>query len=587
MNRLFKAPLYGAACLVLSVLAVPFLGAGVAHAAGPDPQGTIYVADYGASAIDVFPPGTNGNVAPERVISGPNTGIDGPADVKVDSAGDVFVSNFNSDTITEYAPQASGDTTPTCTISGPNTGLDENDDMSLEADGTLIVGNFDAVGGSGSVVVFSPGACGDAAPVETIEGPNTGLNVVDGVGTDASGTIYADSTDDSSIQVFPAGANGNVAPSYSISGSNTGLDAPDDVIVGFDGQLYVTNGGNSVTVYAPGASGNATPVQDISGSNTGFVDVDDLGVDTSENIYVADFEAADVPIFAAGSTGNVAPEATIGGSLTGFVTPEGVVVAGPPQTSSATLTTQASASSISLGQSTFDTATLAGGTSPTGSMVFKLFGPNDATCSAAPAYTSPSQPVTGDGAYPSPSFAPTATGTYYWQALYSGDSNNAAITTPCGVPAETVTVTSTCDTGPWPSQVNGVPTVNPNEARGFYIGVDPDNGQWTLENTHMQSEPRDFYYFDATITTDGTFSGVTPIMLENHDSITVSPDQHTLTYLSQDGGSIDGVSFTPTCGSMITFSLTIKEAPALTRQIYLGVPATHPSTNPVTFTRSS
>jgi hypothetical protein len=88
-----------------------------------------------------------------------------------------------------------------------------------------------------------------------------------------------------------------------------------------------------------------------------------------------------------------------------------------------------------------DTATLAGGTvSPTGSIVFKLFGPNDATCSKAPAYTSPGQDVDGDGNYPSPMFTPTAVGTYYWQALYSGDKNNSPQTTACGDPAETVTV---------------------------------------------------------------------------------------------------------------------------------------------------
>jgi hypothetical protein len=35
---------------------------------------------------------------------------------------------------------------------------------------------------------------------------------------------------------------------------------------------------------------------------------------------------------------------------------------------------------------------------------------------------------------------PTATGTYSWVALYSGDTNNAPVSTACGDPAETVTV---------------------------------------------------------------------------------------------------------------------------------------------------
>jgi hypothetical protein len=315
-----------------------------------------------------------------------------------------------------------------------------------------------------------------------------------------------------------------------------------------------------------------------------------LGVDTSGNIYVADYEAADVPIFASGATGNVAPEAVIGGSMTGFEDPEGVVVAGPPGSSSATLSTSASASSISLGDSTSDTAKLAGGTSPTGSMVFKLFGPNDSTCSAAPAYTSPAQAVDGDGAYPSPSFVPTAIGTYYWQALYSGDSKNAAITTACDVPAETVTVTSTsCASGPWPKPVRGVPTVTRDEPRGYYIGVNGANGQWTLEVTHTTHDPRQIVNFDGDIVTNGTFTGVAPIgKFYSKDHYTVSRNQHVITFSLYTGGEVKGLNFTPSCGTTITLHLNIHGFPnAPTDEIYLGVPATHPKTNPMTFTRKS
>ena len=148
MRRIKTTSLYLAICLLISMVIVPVLGTQAASAAGPDPQGTIYVADYGSNAIDVFAPGSNGNVAPERVIEGADTGINGPGDVKVDSDGDVWVSNFAAgdgigNSITEYAPGASGDTTPICTISGSNTGLYANDDMSIEPDGTLVVGNIE------------------------------------------------------------------------------------------------------------------------------------------------------------------------------------------------------------------------------------------------------------------------------------------------------------------------------------------------------------------------------------------------------------------------------------------------------------
>jgi sugar lactone lactonase YvrE len=415
---------------------------GRAAAAGADPAGTIYVSDYGTSTIDVFAPGATGNVAPIRTISGGLTGIDGPGDVKVSSAGDIYISNFNSDSITEYAPGASGNVAPTCTISGSNTGLDGNDDMSLASDGTLYVGND----GSSTVVVFAPGACGNVTPLRTIAGALTGLNDADGVGADAAGTIYAASSYDGVVQIFAPGANGNVAPTSSIGGSLTGLGLPDDVVVGFAGDLYVSDANASVETFSPGASGNVAPLTSIAGSNTDMGDPDDLAVDASGNIYVTDSASTVGPAlleYASGATGNVAPIATIDGSLTTFVEPEGAFVTGPPVTSSASLTSAASASSISLGASAHDTATLSGGTTPTGSIIFKLFGPSDPTCSAAPAYTSPLSTVTGDGPYVSPSFTPIADGTYSWVDLYSGDAKNTPVSTACGDPAESLTVTTT------------------------------------------------------------------------------------------------------------------------------------------------
>ncbi len=446
-----RALLYLTLCFGL-VSAVPILGPGVAQAAGPDPQGTIYVGDEGTNALYVYAPGASGNVAPERTIQGANTGIDEPGDVKVDSAGDIWVTNFSGNSITEYAPGASGDATPICTIAGSNTGLATPDDMSLEADGTIVVGNLYA----STVEVFTPGSCGNVAPVHTLAGSNTTFNYVDGVGTDATGKIYVANTEGGAIDEFPAGSNGNVAPTSTISGPNTGLGSPNDVLVGFGGQLFTTSGTgfggsvNSVTVYAPGASGNATPIQDITGSHTDFGNPDDLALDTAGNIFVTDASASIGPAvleFASGATGNVAPSNTIAGPATGLSIPEGVFVAGPPLQSSPTVTTQVSSASISLGSSSHDTATVSGGTSPTGAIVFRAFGPGDPTCSAAPAYVSPPQTVSGDGNYTSPSFTPTANGTYSWQAEYSGDSQNAPYTTTCGAAAETFTVSSSAAAG--------------------------------------------------------------------------------------------------------------------------------------------
>jgi len=105
-----------------------------------------------------------------------------------------------------------------------------------------------------------------------------------------------------------------------------------------------------------------------------------------------------------------------------------------------TLTTQASAAT-SLGGRIHDTGTLTGGVAPTGTITFQSFGPNDATCTAAPVFTSVLT-VAGNGSYVSADFAPTSAGTYRWIATYSGDAANAASATACNDANESVAVSA-------------------------------------------------------------------------------------------------------------------------------------------------
>src|SRR4029077_14015787 len=78
---------------------------------------------------------------------------------------------------------------------------------------------------------------------------------------------------------------------------------------------------------------------------------------------------------------------------------------------SPTLTTAASAGIVLGGGSVHDTATLANGVTPTGTITFRLFGPNDAACSSGPAFTSV-VPVAGNTSYASANFTPAASGMY-------------------------------------------------------------------------------------------------------------------------------------------------------------------------------
>ena len=113
------------------------------------------------------------------------------------------------------------------------------------------------------------------------------------------------------------------------------------------------------------------------------------------------------------------------------------------------LTTQAAlapASPPALATTT-DTATLGpappgtdAGVPPTGTIAFRLHGPDDFTCAASP-IAARTVPLTGYGTYPTPdSVALTEPGTYSWVADYSGDANYLPVSTACGDPTETFTV---------------------------------------------------------------------------------------------------------------------------------------------------
>jgi hypothetical protein len=108
-----------------------------------------------------------------------------------------------------------------------------------------------------------------------------------------------------------------------------------------------------------------------------------------------------------------------------------------------TLSTEASpgvVGGVVTGSQVTDTATLSGGSAPTGTVEFSLYGPGDPGCSGTPVFTSTTALSVGGTATSAP-FTAAALGTYHWIASYSGDGSNVGVTGICGVPeSESVTV---------------------------------------------------------------------------------------------------------------------------------------------------
>ena len=101
-----------------------------------------------------------------------------------------------------------------------------------------------------------------------------------------------------------------------------------------------------------------------------------------------------------------------------------------------TVATNASAN-VEVGNPINDTATLAGGFNPTGTITFNLYGPDDASCGAAVSSPGPSG-QRQRRLQLRPDFTPTQAGTYRWIANYSGDANNNATANGCNGANENV-----------------------------------------------------------------------------------------------------------------------------------------------------
>lgn len=138
-------------------------------------------------------------------------------------------------------------------------------------------------------------------------------------------------------------------------------------------------------------------------------------------------------------------------TLDGTNAVDGCAVPGPGL-AAPTLANPTPLPSVPLGSPIGDSKVLSNAFSPTGTITFSLFGPDNATCSGAAIFTS-TVTVNGNATYTSTTFTPTIAGTYRWIANYSGDANNAATANACNATNESVIVTAA---GP----AAGIPTLS-------------------------------------------------------------------------------------------------------------------------------
>ncbi len=320
-----------------------------------DSDGDIYVGNtigfvnrkvtYPAS-IEVFSAGSNGDAPPVALIAGSHTNIGYPQGIAVDSERNIYTTGFTPSGISDfsainvYPAGSTGDVAPATAIDGPDTGLTSENAIALDPNGNLYVSNSSGgPAGTGSVTGYSAGSIGDVAPSNTITSSSTGINNSSAIAVDAGGKIYVTNQFENSVGIYAAGSYATGPPIATITGENTGLNSPFSIGLDAKDNIFVLNSNDTVTVYGAGDVGDATPTKticiDTIGNNApnaiavspgGALYVANQGVITCNSRQCHETGPGSIDIYPARSSGNAKPSAVISGPDTNLAYPSAIAV---------------------------------------------------------------------------------------------------------------------------------------------------------------------------------------------------------------------------------------------------------------------
>jgi hypothetical protein len=183
---------------------------------------------------------------------------------------------------------------------------------------------------------------------------------------------------------------------------------------------FSTTGEVTFSVYSPTDTGCATPLattavplQGDHATSANFV-----AQQAGEFLWTVEYEGDannDAALLGCGATNQASIVSKASPTLTGTAT-----------------------SAVKVGLTITDSVTLAESFGASGQLVFRAYGPSNQTCAAPPKYQA-AVPVSGNGSYSPPGFAP-APGLYRWTVEYEGDTNNDSTLLGCGATNQASTV---------------------------------------------------------------------------------------------------------------------------------------------------
>jgi hypothetical protein len=148
------------------------------------------------------------------------------------------------------------------------------------------------------------------------------------------------------------------------------------------------------------------------------------------------------------------------------------------------------------------------------------------------------------------------------------------------IPAATFAAATTCDAGPWPASVQGVPLAYHSGARaGDYIWHSSTG--WHVRVTHITSSK---LAFSGRIVANAPMT-VAPVRLEKGDVWAISADKKTVTYHFANYGNVDGLDIKTACATRIAFRGSMSGSLLPIGRIWVGRAGHHPLQNPFAVTR--
>lgn len=314
---------------------------------GVGPQGRMYVADLDNNSIKCFDRinMVNGDISPDRTISGGATALDNPADIVMDVINDrLYVINIapslpflidKNILVFNNASTSNGNIAPARNITGPAANMKNPVAIYLDTTNNIIYIAENNVGDTAMLAFNNADTInGNVAPSRKVSFSTSPWDISVAVGKNiayfAMGNPFLPQiwVYDNASTINSPGVN--LAPDRTITSPDLEVPPFDIVLDNSRDQLYVfTETGTKILIFnnASTANGSISASRIITGAATQLRSPGYLFLDTvNDRLYVP--SNGQILIFNNASTinGNVAPTRTISGSNTGFVNPRSVFV---------------------------------------------------------------------------------------------------------------------------------------------------------------------------------------------------------------------------------------------------------------------